>query len=518
MTRHLPRPGLSRRGLLKGASALGASSLLLPFGMQAAMAQPRSGGILRVALGHGSASDGYDPATWTNDFAAFFAATRHGYLTEIGADGQLIGEIAQSWQTVDAVTWVLKIRSGLSFHSGQPLTVEDVIASLNHHRGRQSAVGPLVDHIASLRADGGNLIVTLAAPNVDFPLLLADYHLPVMPAVNGRLDLQSPDGCGAYRVVAYEPGVLALLERNPSYWKSGRAHMDGVEIVTLFDPAARLAALRSGVVDLIDGLESRQVAGLKHAPGVKVTATRGTRHAVLAMDSSTVPFHDPHLRLALKSAIDRPALVTDVLQGHGQIGNDHPIAPSSRYFNTELVQTTFDPDRARFHLGRAGINGIDLTLTTAEAAFAGAGQAAEMFAQTVATAGINLKINQVAGQGYWSQVWRQTPFCASSSIGRPTEDWVFSTAYAGGSPWNDGHWINTRFDTLLGWARSELDETLRRDMYWEMQAISAQDGAVIIPFFADELIAHSENLAHDDTLSRTAPLDGYRAAERWWFA
>ena len=92
MTRHLPRPGLSRRGLLKGASALGASSLLLPFGMQAAMAQPRSGGILRVALGHGSASDGYDPATWTNDFAAFFCECYHQILAQLLNDGQKVQE------------------------------------------------------------------------------------------------------------------------------------------------------------------------------------------------------------------------------------------------------------------------------------------------------------------------------------------------------------------------------------------------------------------------------------------
>ena len=497
---------------------MGASSLLLPFGMQAAMAQPRAGGVLRVALGHGSSNDGYDPATWTNDFAAFFATARHGYLTEIGPDGQLIGEIAEGWQTADAVTWVLKIRSGVRFHAGKALTVDDVIASLNHHRGTSSAVKPLVDQIVSLRADGWNLIVTLAAGNVDFPLLLADYHLPILPLVDGRLDLRSPDGCGAYCVVDYQPGVRAALHRNPEYWKPGRAHVDGVEIVTLFDSAARLAALHSGQVDLIDGVDPAEVAVLKRAPGIKVLATRGSRHAVLAMDSRGAPFHDPDLRLALKSAIDRPAMVRDLLLGYGRIGNDHPVAPDSRYFNTELSQATYDPDRARFHLARAGLDAIDLTLQTAEAAFVGAGQAAEMFANTAAAAGINLTIRPVAGDRYWSQVWRQTPFCTSASTGRPTEDWMFATAYAGGAPWNDGHWINPRFDTLLNWARSELADDLRRDMYWEMQAICAQDGAVITPFFADDLIGYSDKLAHDDTVGRTGPLDGFRAAERWWFA
>ena len=518
MTRHLPQPGLSRRGLLKGASALGASSLLLPFGMQAAMAQPRAGGILRMALGHGSPADCYDPARWSNDFAAFFATARHGYLTEIGSDGQLIGEIAESWHTTDAVTWVLKIRSGITFQSGKTVTVEDVIASLAHHRGIGSAVAPLVDQIVSLRADGATLIITLAAGNVDFPLLLADYHLPVMPQVNGRLDLQSADGCGAYRVLFYQPGVLARLERNPDYWKPGRAHVAGVEITTLFDPAARQEALQTGAVDLIDGVIPAQVSGLKRAPGVKVLATRGTRHAVLAMDSSRAPFDNPHLRQALKSAIDRAGLVGDLLQGHGQVGNDHPIVPGSRFFNTDLPQRCFDPDLARFHLARAGLGPVDLGLTAAGAAFVGANQAATMFARTAAQAGIRLTVAPAADATYWGQVWRRAALCASSSPGRPTEDWAFSTAYASGAPWNDGHWSNPQFDILLHRARSELNDNRRRDMYWDMQALCAQDGAVIAPFFADELIGCSSKLAQDDIASGSGPLDGLRAAERWWFA
>lgn len=518
MTRHLPRPGLSRRGLLKGASALGASSLLLPFGMHAAMAQPRTGGVLRVAIGAGAQTDGYDPALWTNDFCAFFATARHGFLTEIGPDGQLIGEVAQSWDTADAINWVLKIRAGIRFHSGKALTADDVIASINHHRGTTSPVGPLVAQIVSLTADGMTLKVTLAAANVDFPLLLADYNLPILPASDGRLDLQSADGCGPYRVLSYFPGVEARLERHPDYWKPGRAHVDAVQIFTIADSAARLNALQTGMVDLIDGVAPAQVAALKRQPGLKVLATRGTRHAVLAMDSRVAPLHDPHLRRALKFAIDRQALVDDLLLGHGHIANDHPIAPTNRYFNSELPQTDYDPDRARFHLAQAGVASVDLTLVAAEAAFVGAVQTARMFAGTAKQAGINLEVSPAVDDQFWGQVWRQTRFCSSVSRGRPTEDWIFSTAYAGGAPLNDGHWTNPRFDTLLGWARSELSEGPRQEMYWEMQAICAQDGAVIAPVFADYLTAFTDKLMHDDAVSNTGTLDGFRAAERWWFA
>lgn len=518
MTRHLPRPGLSRRGLLKGASALGASSLLLPFGMQAAMALPRSGGVLRVALGHGSSLDTYDPASWTNDFAAFFATSRHGYLTEIGPDGQLIGEIAEHWQTSDAVTWVLAIRSDVSFHSGKALTVEDVIGSLNHHRTTESAVRPLLENIVALRADGSNLIVTLAQANVDFPLLLTDYHLPIMPCAAGQLDPRSADGCGPYRVQSYEPGVVAKLDRNPTYWKSGRAHFDGVEIWTDFDSAARQDALIHRAVDLIDGVDPARLADLKQAPGLKVLVTPGTRHLGMAMDSRTVPYRDRDLRLALKYAIDREAMLAQVLHGHGHVGNDHPISPASRYFNTDLVQKSYDPDRARYHLNRAGVDRIAVTLTTANAAFGGAMAAGGLFAATAAAAGITLTIRPGPEDAYWGEIWRKQAFCATSSGGKPTEDWIFSTAYVANAPWNDGYWDNPRFDALLHLARSELNDSRRREMYWEMQAICSDDGAVVTPVFASHLMAHSDKIMHDDTVGANAALDGLRAAERWWFA
>ena len=112
--------GITRRGLLRGASAMGAASLILPAGMRAAMAEPKKGGILRVAMGHGSTSDSLDPGTWDNAYSQVFATARHNNLTEIAADGQLVPELAESWEaSPDATVWTFKIREGVTFHSGK---------------------------------------------------------------------------------------------------------------------------------------------------------------------------------------------------------------------------------------------------------------------------------------------------------------------------------------------------------------------------------------------------------------
>ena len=215
---------ISRRGLLQGGAALGAASMLMPLGTRQAAAAPKRGGKLRLAMGHGNTTDSYDPAIWDNAYAQVFATARHANLTEVAADGQLEGELAESWDSSpDATVWTLKLREGVTFHSGKTMTADDVIASINHHRGEdsQSAAKPIVAPIKEIKADGPNrVVVTLEAGNADFPFIISDYHLPIMPGVDGKIDPTSSDGCGAYVVDSYEPGVRAALNPQPELLES----------------------------------------------------------------------------------------------------------------------------------------------------------------------------------------------------------------------------------------------------------------------------------------------------------
>ena len=93
---------------------------------------------------------------------------------------------------------------------------------------------------------------------------------------------------------------------------------------------------------------------------------------------------------------------------------------------------------------------------------------------------------------------------------------MFSTAYAAGAPWNDTAWEHKRFNELLVGARGELDETKRRAMYVEMQSLVRDEGGVVVPMFATDLAATNEKVAHGP-VAVNWELDGFRAAERWWF-
>jgi peptide/nickel transport system substrate-binding protein len=255
MTKHLiGQGGMTRRGLLKSGVAMTAAGLMLPAGMAMAQSEPKKGGTLRIGFNSGSTVDNYDPGVWDTNFVQVFAQARHNYLTEIAADGSLVGEVAESWEaSPDAMTWTLKIRSGITFHSGGTVTADDVIGT--------SAAKPIVDPIVEIRADGPNtVIVTLSGGNADFPYLMSDYHLPIMPATDGRIDPTSADGCGPYRVDSFEPGISATLSKHDGYWKTDRGHFDGLLLLALPDPVARQNALLTGEVDVINQLDLTTVS------------------------------------------------------------------------------------------------------------------------------------------------------------------------------------------------------------------------------------------------------------------
>jgi peptide/nickel transport system substrate-binding protein len=516
---NLPR-GLTRRGLLQSGMAMTAAGLILPAGMARAQDAPKKGGVFRIGLGHGSTTDTYDPGLWSHLYVQTFAAARVNYLIEIGPDGNLVGELAESWETTDGATWIFKIREGVTFHSGKPFTTEDVVASLNHHRGEAStsAVKPFFDPVTDIKVDGQNVVITLSAPNADFAYLMSDYHIPMLPAKDGVMDANTPDGTGGYIVDSYEPGVQATLKRNPNYWKADRAHFDEIVVLAILDPAARLNAIITGEVDLIDQVDPASIEMIESRDAAKILSISGNAHYCFPMDARAAPFSDNNVRLALKYAVDRQELVDKILAGHGSVSQDNPIGPANRYFYADMETKSYDPDKAKFYLKQAGMDTLEVTLSAANAAFSGAVDAAVLMSEKAAAAGITINVDRVPDDGYWDNVWMKVPFCADYWGGRPVEDQMFSTAYQSGAAWNESFWSNEAFDKLLLAARSEIDDAKRREMYHEMQRLVSFEGSTIIPMYNNYVMAVGKGVGLPAQISNNWNLDGFRCVERWWFA
>ncbi|WP_259779546.1 ABC transporter substrate-binding protein [Aestuariispira ectoiniformans] len=513
---------INRRQLLAGTAAASlALGTGLGFAPKAQAAEPKKGGHFRLALSGGATADSMDPATYAAGPVVFAALAICNNLTEVDENGNAIPELAESWEASgDAKTWTFKLRQGIKFHNGKVMTSEDVIASFNHHRGKDSKSGAksLLAGIKDIRADGDSAVVfELAEGNADFPFVPADYHLEIFPSADGKIDWKSGIGTGGYMLESFEPGVRTVLKRNPDYWKQGRANFDTVEILTINDPAARVSALMTGGVDAVNSLDLKTVHLLKRNKNIVVEEVTGTSHYTLPMFADTAPFNDNNVRMALKHAIDREQLVETILRGHGRPGNDSPITPANRYFNTDLPQRAYDADKAKYYLKQAGMSDLKVDLHTSDAAFSGAVDTAVLFRESAAKAGIDINVVREPADGYWSNVWLKKAFCMSYWNGRPTEDWMFSLVYAGGADWNDGHWNNERFNKLLVEARAELDEAKRKAMYFEMQELVYNDGSTIIPMYANYVDGRSAKIARGNLASNRF-LDGWKCIERWWMA
>ncbi len=508
----------NRRGFLKttAATALAAS---LPLGM--ARAEQKKGGHLRVGKAHGQTTDTLNPGTWENGFTLAVGFAIHGRLTEVARDGALVPELAESWEASDDATeWRFKLRKGVTFHSGKEMTADDVIASINFHRGEDStsAAGPIVKPITDISADGDTVVFKLEGGNADFPYILSDYHLVICKADGDSIDWKSGDGCGSYTLKEFKPGVSVAFERNPNHWRDDVGFFDSVEMLALVDSNARTTALISGDVHAIDKLDLKTAALTGRNPGIKINSIAGTQHYTFAMSTNQDPFQDNHVRQALKYGINREEMVEKILFGYGSVGNDHPIGQGQRYFNKDLEQKTYDPDKAKFHLKEAGLDSLDVGLSAADAAFSGAVDAATLFQNSAKEAGINIKVTREPNDGYWSDIWMKKPFTAVYWGGRPVEDQMFATAYSCGAAWNDSFWCNDTFEDLMVKARAELDEDKRRQMYYEMQNLVANEGGVIIPMFANYVFAITDKIDMGGDPASNWDMDGERWVERWSFA
>ena len=516
---------ISRRDFMQGATAMGVTiAAASTMAVQAEASTPKTGGTLRVALGHGSTTDSFDPATFENGFANALCYSSGNHLTEFNNEGQLQPELAESYTSDDGITWHFKIRKGVEFHNGKTLTPEDVIASINHHRGEESTSGAkgLLKALKGMSVDGDNVVFELAAANEDWPFIMSDYHFKILPSKDGVAYFDGGVGTGGYKIDNFEPGVKLEASRFPNYWKEDAAYFDGLVQTSVIDQVARQNALMNGEVDAIDRVNAQTVDLLASVPHVNIIENTGTLHYTFGMRLNVEPFGNYDLRMALKSAIKRQELVDKILNGHGALGNDHPISSANQYTNTDLPQREFDADKAAHHYKKSGHSG-PIKIAAANAAFAGAVDAAQLIAASCAEAGITVEVDKVPDDGYWSNVWNNDAYGWSACYwgGRPTEDWMFSAAYVSGSDWNDTAWRGTdaskEFNELVVAARAELDVNKRKAMYYRCQALIHDDGGATIPMFANYINGLNKKIGHKDKMGANWDMDGGKASERWWF-
>jgi peptide/nickel transport system substrate-binding protein len=523
LTQTAKNGGLSRRDFLNRAAALGiaapfAASL---FTAQTAQAStPIKGGNLVMGISGGASTDSSDPALITGYVSINYGQTWGEKLFETNpSDNSIVPVLAESYEVnKGAQIWVLNIRRGVTFHNGKALDANDVVKTLQRHSGTDTKSGALgiMKGIKSITQSAPyQVTIELHEGNSDLPYLLTDYHLLIQP--NGGFDQpEAAIGTGPYKVESAEHGVRYFMTKYPDHWRTEVGHVDSVEILIMNDKTARVAALKSGKVHLINQVDPKIANLLKRSKDTQIINTPSRGYYGFVAHTDKPPYDNNDLRLALKYAVDREDMVSKVLHGYGTVGNDFPINNRYPFFPDDIEQRTYDLDKAAFHFKKSGFDGT-VSLSASDVAFPGGIDAALLYQQHASKAGIKIQVQREPNDGYWSNVWNTKAFSAVSWGGRPVQDLMYSVAYLGGADWNDSKLANAKFDQLLKQTRVELDEDKRTALYREMALLVKDDGGNIIPMFTDFIDGVSIKVGGyvpDPTFS----LSGGYAAVRCWLS
>jgi peptide/nickel transport system substrate-binding protein len=514
---------ISRREFVSYAIAAGmtAASGSLLWSSEVAAATPKRGGKFRLGCHDGNTSDTHDPGTYLSFTMIQLAHTYRSYMTQITPTNDLGGDIAVSWEpNADASEWTFELNKNASFHSGKKLTADDVIASMNHHRGEKStsaAKALLKDVNDIVKNNDHSITFKLATGNADLPWLMTDYHLAIVPGnADGTANWQGGDGSGPYAIVNHEAGVNTQLKRHEGWHLEG-AYFDEAELTVLNDPNARQTALVTDDVDAITQLDLKTLGLLKRNPNIVVDNVPSAAAITMPMFVDQAPFDDVNVRLALKMAINREEIIEKIAFGTAIPGNDFHCAPNMPYW-ADLPQRSYDPDQARSLLKKAGKENLSVNLSVADSVYSGAVDLCVLYSEHAKKAGININVVREPNDGYYSDVWLKKPFCLVQWGARPTPDVMYSLAYKDDAAWNESHWKNPRFNELLRAAKTELDQDKRATMYREMHQLLRDDGGTIVPMFTNFVYARNKKVAHGPDLASSWQVDGARGCSRWWFA
>jgi peptide/nickel transport system substrate-binding protein len=511
--------GVSRRDVMKtllagGMLASTAGGLLTHAGTAFAQT-PKKGGKIRVAVGAGSTADTLDPAKGGSiaDYVRHFMF--YNCLTVIDTKLTPQMELAESISTKDGVLWNIKLRKDVRFHDGKPLTSADVVYSLLRHKNPATAskAKAVADEFAEVKATGPNEVqIKLDSANVDLPALLGTSHFSIIK--DGTTDFTTANGTGPYKCKEFKPGLRSISVRNENYWKPGKPYLDEIEYFSIPDEAARVNALLSGDVQLINGINPRSAPTVTASSNCTLFESKTGIITDLIMRDNLGPVKNPDFVLAMKHMLDREQIRKVAMRGYGTIGNDQPVQSSSRFYNADLPQRTMDLDKAKYHLQKSGMAGMTLPIVASTAAN-GSVDMAQIMQLTAQKIGLNLDIKRMPPDGYWSNHWAKHPLTFGGVNPRPTVDLMFSLFYKSDAPMNVSGWKNEKFDQLLLAARGETNDAKRKQMYADMQVLVHEQCGDGIPMFIHSLDGFTNKLKGFSS-HPLAGLMGFAFSEHVW--
>jgi len=467
---------LTRRDLLKGAAALGAAAAVPLTAGGPALAQTTQKKELITAQS-GDVSK-FDPhySTSSNDVRVSFNLFDN--LTSRHPDGKLYPGLATEWKLEGPTTWRFKLRQGVKFHNGDPLTSADVKHSIErtYDPAAKTMVATVFGTIEKIDApDAVTVVITTKKPDPLLAARLAFYGGQVVPkkyleSVGNDAFNAKPVGSGPVRFTSWVKDDRAVLEANPDYW-GGKIDMDRWIMRPIPETAPRIAALLKGEVDAITQLPPDQEERVAGNASTRVAGALYAGLYVLAVNSKRPPLDNPLVKQALSLAIDRESIVKELWRGRGVVPNG-PIAKGDNHFDTSLPPLPYSPAEAKDRLKKAGYKGEEIFIETTVAYVSQDKAMAEAIAAMWKDVGVNVKV-EVIEYSVRAQKNREKSFKGvfwsdpTSTLSDP--DGMMWRLLGPGGP--QDYWREAKFDELGNAARFSVDEKFRGQAYKEMTKI-----------------------------------------------
>jgi peptide/nickel transport system substrate-binding protein len=312
----------------------------------------------------------------------------------VGQSPRLESKLAESWKMIDERTWEFALRRGVKFHNGDDFTAKDVVYSMGVYRNERSPKKVYTEQIADVeQVDPYTVRIRTRDPNPTLFTSIAEF--PILPSearerIGEDVFAREPVGTGPYRVVEFARGERLVLEANPTYWR-GAPQPAKLTLRPIADPSTRVSELKTGGVQIIAGPPAARLKELDEGD-TELLRLKGGRTIMYPFITKAKPFDDVRVRQAANYAVNREAVVKNILEGYGELLHG-PFASSWLGYDPTLQPYPYDPAKAKQLLAEAGYpNGVDTVFDVSNGVFLRDREIAEAVAAQLAEVGIRVQL------------------------------------------------------------------------------------------------------------------------------
>ena len=469
----------------------GAADTVAPAGDTVPAGSPQQGGTLRVGV-VGSTNDLMDGQYIVSRADQARLVSGWESLANYDDDFNISFEhgLAEEIEVVAPDKYVIRLKEGIEFHNGKTVGADDLIYSFQRLIDPELGIAPnlleFINNDSMTKLDERSVEFQLLAPNLTFPIGLANYGATVVPVDYARFDgdVSNQVGTGAYKLQSFTPGSESVHVRNENYW--GESYLDEIQIIDFADQSALVNALSSGDIDVALDVPFAQAGTIESNPDLNLLESTAGNWQTITMRIDVAPFDDVRVRQAMRLIVDREEMVERVLSGHGTIGNDmYGLLDSS--YPDDFPQREQDIEAAKALLEEAGQAGASFELFAPDDT-AGLPEYITAFAAQAQEAGINVTATVLDGGTYWGDEYTQRAFATSFWSTRP----YLNQVGAGSLPtatYTETKWppADSNFQELYDQALAETDDGARNAIIREMQMLEYEEGGNIIAYFQNLL-------------------------------